>query len=178
MEIKGGAKLEAYLKELAAKVEKAASVDVGFMEGATEADGTSVAMIAAIQEFGAPTRGIPPRPFFRNAIQKNADKWGPNLGTALATNQFDASKALGLVGKEIEEEIQESIVNTMQPPLSAVTVMLRGMRGHDPDLVVTGKTVGEAAQRVREGKTTYGAPTKPLIDSGTMLNSITHRVRE
>lgn len=48
----GGAALEAKLREIAEKVGKAHTVHVGFLEGATYPDGTPVAQIAAINEYG------------------------------------------------------------------------------------------------------------------------------
>ena len=82
----GGEKLQAALAELAKKVSKAASVEVGFLEGATYPDGTSVAMIAAIDEFGAPANGTPPRPYFRNMIAKDSPDWGDAVGKLLVVN--------------------------------------------------------------------------------------------
>jgi hypothetical protein len=48
----GGDKLQAYLEELAGNLAKGDALRVGFLEGATYKDGTSVAMVAAVQEFG------------------------------------------------------------------------------------------------------------------------------
>ena len=45
------------------------TVRVGVPSGDAEADGTSVAMIAAVHEYGSPAHGIPERPFLRVAIQ-------------------------------------------------------------------------------------------------------------
>jgi hypothetical protein len=171
-EVKGGDKAKAALQRIADAVGKGAVAKVGFFQGATEADGTSVPMIAAIQEYGAPKRNIPPRPFFRQAINARADAWAKNIATALKRTDYDAKTAMELVGQGAKEDIQKSIIDTMAPPLSDVTVMLRGMRLNDPGLTVSGKTVGEAAARVAAGKTNYGAPTKPLIDTSTMLNSV------
>lgn len=56
--VSGGNKFAAALRDINANIDKASSVDVGFLEGATEPDGTSIPMIAAIQEFGAPKAGI------------------------------------------------------------------------------------------------------------------------
>lgn len=170
VQIKGGTKLEAALREISRKVKKAATVDIGLLEGSTESDGTSSPMVGALQEFG--TKSIPPRPFMRNAVTKNQDKWGPNLATNLVNNNYDADKALGLLGAEIVGEIQQEINDMQAPPLSPITVMLRGMKSNDQSLVVTGKTVGEAAQRVAEGKTNYGASAKPLIEHGDLLRNI------
>ena len=38
-------------------------------------DGTSVALVAAFNEYGSPSRGQPPRPFFRNMIARNEASW-------------------------------------------------------------------------------------------------------
>ena len=77
----------------------------------------------------------------------------------------------------IKGQLQQSIIDTNEPALSPVTVMLRGMKSNDQSLVVTGKTVGEAAARVAAGKTNYGASTKPLIDSGNLLNAVDYTVK-
>lgn len=54
----GGEALEAKLREIAEKVGKAKTVNVGFLEGATYPDGTPVAYIAAVNEYGG-TATIP-----------------------------------------------------------------------------------------------------------------------
>lgn len=48
----GGQKLAARLKEIAAAMDSASTVRVGFLEGATFPDGTSIPMVAAELEFG------------------------------------------------------------------------------------------------------------------------------
>jgi len=57
----GGDRLNAYLAELAKKVSQGGTLKVGFMEGATEGDGESTPMIAAVNEFGGtiPARDVP-----------------------------------------------------------------------------------------------------------------------
>lgn len=97
----GGEKLQAKLAEMAEKVSRPATLRVGFLEGATypatkptgkktlakakkyakagpaagSSGGKLVAMIAAIQEFGAPSVGIPPRPYFRRMIRAKSPTW-------------------------------------------------------------------------------------------------------
>ena len=63
---KGGQKLNAIL--LKAEKARIKRVRVGFFSTAKYDDGTSVANVAGIQEFGAPAVGIPERPFFRQSI--------------------------------------------------------------------------------------------------------------
>ena len=156
--ISGGEKLEGYLKTLAANVTKPATLEVGFFEDATYPDGTSVAMVAAIQNFGAPSKNIPPRPFFSNMVKDKADGWGPKVGALLNANNGDATVALGQMGLEIKADLQDSIVATNSPPLSPRTI----------------------AARLRRGKKGKGfnstTAAKPLVDTGQMLNSVASRV--
>lgn len=179
--ISGGDRLQGRLDEIARSLGTAKKVSVGYMAGATypDEDHTPVAMVAAIQNFGAPGAGIPPRPFFSGMVRDHKGEWPEDLKQALEAQDYDAERALGTMGLLIKEELQESVRETYEPPLSPVTVMLRGMRSvGGPDFRVTGATVGEAAQRVKEGKTNYGASTKPLIDTPAahLLNSADYTV--
>lgn len=167
----GGDRLLAKLEEIRKKVGEGEVLRVGFLEGATYPDGTPVAYIAAIEEYGDPSHSIPSRPFFRQMIAENKPGWGVRMAASLKASSYDANAALSMMGYVMREQLQASIIKTTEPALSPITVMLRGMRSNDSDLVVTGSTVGEAARRVDEGKTNYGASTKPLNDSGHMQNS-------
>jgi hypothetical protein len=175
--IKGGEKLEAALKEIAAKASKAATLSVGFLADSTYPDGTSTAMVAAIQEFGAPAVGIPPRPFFRNMVASKSPEWPQAVGDLLKENDYDAEKTLGQTGEAIKGQLQESIINTNEPALSPVTVMLRGMKSNDQSLVVNRTVVEQARARVKAGLTNYGASTKVLDETGHMLNSVDYSVK-
>jgi hypothetical protein len=108
------------------------------------------------------------------AAKKNG--WGAKFGKIIKASDFDAKKAMALLGEDISADLRESIINTNSPPLSPITVMLRGMRSHDQSLVVSGKTVGEAARRVAQGLTNYGASDKVLDDTGHMLHSVDYEV--
>ena len=172
--ISGGARLEAHLAQLAKKLNHKQILRVGFLEGATYPDGTHVATVAVIQEFGAGP--IPPRPFFRTMIAEKSDAWGNQLARLLKKTDYDVQKALSFMGEGIKSQLQASIVATNSPELSAITLMLRHMKHEDPDLVVTGATVGEAARRVAAGESSAGVSTKPLVDTGHMLNSVDYEV--
>jgi len=170
--IKGGDKLAGALRAIAQKLKKASTLRVGFLENAVYPNGTPVAMVAAVNNFGAPRASIPKRPFFSDMVASKSNGWPKIIGAALAANDMDGERALAITGEHIKGELQESIINTMSPALSPITIMLRGMKSADQSLVVTGKTVGEAARRVAEGKTNYGASTKPLIETGWMLDKV------
>ena len=143
--ISGGDKLEAALKELSKNVTKGATLSVGFQGGKTYDDGTLVAMVAAIQEFGAPARNIPPRPFFRHMIATKSDEWGPALGGLLVENNYDAKAALGTLGQGIEAQLVQSINDTNSPPLAPATI---ARKGSDKPLVDTGLMRNSITSRV------------------------------
>lgn len=122
----GGQKLEEKLRELAKNVSKKATLRVGFLEKAKYPDGKPVAMIAVIQDFGAPSRGIPPRPFFRNMIAKYSKEWPWAIAQLLKDNDLDAEKALDLAGFAIAGQLRQSIQDTNSPPLAQSTIQRKG----------------------------------------------------
>jgi hypothetical protein len=171
-----GPGLKPALASIVAKATNAHEVRAGFLEGSTYPNGTSVPMVAAVQEFGAPKRGIPPRPFMRATFAAHSAEWLTVAKAALVENGYDAAVTLKQMGELISAQIKEQIIATTSPPLSPITVMLRGMRSNNPSLVVTGKTVGIAAARVAAGKTNYGASKKPLIDTDVMKSAVDFEV--
>ena len=145
--IKGGKKFEAAMADLARRVSRPGTLRVGFLENAKYPDGTPVAMIAAIQDFGAPSVGIPPRPFFRNMIKDKQSEWPKAVADLLRANNYDAVRTLELTGEAIAGQLRQSIIDTNSPPLAETTIQRKGF-------------------------------SKPLVDSGHMLNSVDYEVKE
>jgi hypothetical protein len=175
VEIKGGDKLKKYLEQIATKVNQGAELRVGFLENATYPDGKPVAMIAAIQEFGAPAAGIPPRPFFRNMIAKHQDEWPDGFATQLRETNFDVKATFDRTGAAIAGQLRQSIVDTNDPPLSPITLMIRKMKGEGK--TITRASLGEAARRVAAGESTGGVSSKPLVETGHLLQSVDYEVK-
>jgi hypothetical protein len=123
---KGGDKLQAALDRIAANASKAASLSVGFLEGATYPDGTSVALVAATDEFGRPSIGQPPRPFFRDMIAAKSGEWPEAVANLLKVNDFDAAKTLGQAGEAIKGQLQQSIADFNRVPLKQSTIDAKG----------------------------------------------------
>lgn len=122
----GGAALEAKLAEIAEKIGDGKTLRVGFLEGATYEDGTSVPMVAAANEFGDPAMNRPPRPFFRNMIADKSPEWPEDLVKIAEATGYEAEKMLGLMGEHIKDQLQGSIRNLMDPALSPVTIAKKG----------------------------------------------------
>jgi hypothetical protein len=122
--IRGGDKLAAALSEIARNLSKAETLRVGFLEGATAPNGDSIPLRAAMNEFG--TAKAPPRPFMRNMIAAKSDEWPDALAGALKANDYDATKALELVGGGIAGQLQQSIIDLTSPPLAQSTIDRKG----------------------------------------------------
>ena len=101
---------------------------------------------------------------------------------AVIAGAVTPEQVLEMVGMSAAGDVIQTISTIQEPPLSPITVMLRGMQSHDSSLKVTGKTVGEAARRVKDGLTNYGASTKPLVTQGSggglLKASITSKVAD
>lgn len=149
------AKLEAAIKEVRAK-----QLRVGWGEDQKYDDGTSVAMIAAQNEFGNTGKKIPPRPFMRPAIAAHKMTWTAKLAQGTKT-VLNGTRSIGevfeAVGLLVAGDIRKSITLVTSPALKASTVMAR-LRGK------------------KHGKSVSLTAAKPLVDSGLMLNSLTSEV--
>lgn len=96
---------------------------VGFFPSAKYETGVQVAQLAFWQEFG--TINIPPRPFMRNAIAQNKEKWGDLFSTQLK-NGTDAETALNAVGEIARGDVLMSLTSLSSPPLKPSTIAKKG----------------------------------------------------
>lgn len=129
---------------------------VGWVESAKYPDGTPVAYVAAIQEYGSPQNGIPPRPFMRPTIAEKQVEWS-NVARVGARNILQngatMSDALELIGLKASGDIRRTISNITSPALAMATLAAR-------------------ARRNASGQ----ASSKPLVDTGHMLQTLTNSV--
>jgi hypothetical protein len=144
--LKGGAKLQAALAEISRKVARPATLAVGFLASATYPDGKPVAMIAAIQNWGAPSRGIPPRPFFQLFLDRGNTSWGPALGLNLRAARYDTNLALSRMGEGMVGHLRQAIVDTNSPPLKPATIARKGFA---TPLIDTGHMLNSADWELR-----------------------------
>lgn len=144
-ELRGGVKLQRALAELTAKLDTPGSVKIGFLAGARYPNGTSVAMVAAIQEYGAPRAGIPSRPFFRNTIAAKQGEWPAAIAGLLKSTDYDTRRTLELIGEAIKGQIQQGIRDFVGVPLKPATIK---HKGHAKQLVETGHMLNSVAYEV------------------------------
>jgi hypothetical protein len=145
----GGEALERKLLELATRLGRDDELRVGFLEGATYPDGTSVAMVAAINEYGRPENNQPPRPFFRKMINEKSPGWASSIGRILPTTGYDVEKTLALLGEGIKGQLQGSIRRFNDVPLSPVTV---AKKGFEKQLIDTGVMINSVDYEVKKGE--------------------------
>lgn len=143
----GGSRLEEALRKMADNLNKGKEVRVGFLEGATYPDGTSVPMVAAIQNYGAPAAGIPPRPFFSGMVKEKSPDWADSMAGALKANDYDAKVALGQMGEGIKGQLQGSITDLTEPELADST---KAAKGFDAPLIDTGHMQSSVDFEVKE----------------------------
>ena len=153
------------------------SSKVGWFDSAKyEESGTSIAYVASIQEFGAPGKSIPPRPFMRPAQIKNEQKWRDTAAFAakkVLDGSYSGRDAMDLLGETAQGDIIKAIEDVMSPPLSMVTLLARKARRAGQK--VTGKTIGMFYKQLSKGPPDVsGVSTKPLIDSGDLIAHVTN----
>ncbi|WP_407651797.1 hypothetical protein [Bombella saccharophila] len=147
--MRGGAKLAKYLNDVQRNATNAKRVSVGFFRDATYPDGTPVATVAAVQEFGSDR--IPARSFMRTTIAERSRQWPCAAEAALRATRCDARQALERLGAAVSNDVQQKIAAITEPPLAPSTVR----------------------QRLKKGSE---RPDKPLIDTGHMAQSVRYQV--
>ena len=168
----GGDLTMSELAAIAKKLKLATKVSCGFPEGSTYDNGTPIATAAAANNYGSPAKGIPPRPFFSNAITEHSKEWGQVLAIELRACQLDTKEALSRTGAHVVGDIAASLIATNGPPLSQVTLLLRQ---RFPDRQgMTFADVMRARHDVANGiqSTLSGTGAKPLVWTGKMLNHL------
>lgn len=136
-------------------------VKIGWFENSKYEDGKPVAMIAAQNEFGNPSKHIPARPFMRPTIASSETKWqkiAENGSKAVFDNKQTIYGVLEILAKTVVFDIQKTISQLTQPPLSPVTIQNRLNR--------------------KSNKKHVGALTKPLIDTSVMFSSINYEIED
>lgn len=132
------------LERIAGNLEGPLSVKVGFPAGEADAD---IVARAVWNEFGT-RRGVPERPFLRNAMRSNREAYRARLtelARLIVLGGLDLSVALRLIGTQAQGDIQKEIVILAQPPNAPSTIARKGS-------------------------------SNPLIDTGEMRQKVTYKV--
>ena len=140
-----------------------ASLAVGILEGAMYEDGTPVASVAAVHEFGA--AHVPARSFMRSTLEQKGERWGQILRHEMKRLKGDARRALTSLGEVASKDMQKAIEDGLSPALKAATILAKERRGKDNKVIDRKRNQGKSR------------PELPLVDTGTMQEAISYEVR-
>lgn len=129
---------------------------VGWFDTSKYEDGTPVAYVATIQEFGYPQGGIPARPFMRPTVAEKTNEWKSTLAAGsrqIMAGRLTVEQMLGQFGMMAAGNIAQTISKIYTPPLAPATIAARAAKRKSP-----------------------GVSTKPLVDTGLMIQSVSHKV--
>lgn len=144
----GGDRLEKMVRDTQkAHGQSGTAIAVGFFESARYQDGTPVAHVAAIHEFGA--GNAPERPFFRASIRRMETELLPTVRSHIDKT----TKAIDL-----------NAANRLGAQAAAIVQTTISHEAYSPNTPNTPETIE------RKGSST------PLIDTGRMRQSVTWRV--
>lgn len=152
----GYEKLEKALLDMGHKVGK-----TGWFSSAKYIDGTSVASVAAQNEYGNPAQNIPARPFFRPTITAKQTEWTKAIqagALAVLAGDTTAAAVMQQVASLAASEIAETITKIWIPPLAPATIAARLRK----------KNLGKVV----------GLIDKPLIESKIMFNTLSGVVED
>lgn len=170
------ARLEKALQDLPGIVAK-----VGWFESAKYDDAaqTPVAYVAAIQNAGVASRGIPARPFMEPTIDRETPAWTRLVeGGVRAVLKGNATVDMVMEGLALQAaaDVSRTISDIVDPPLSILTLLARKHKLAGGQ--VTGATIGRFAKQVKAAKKNgeevdvSGVSTKPLNETGLMMATL------
>lgn len=160
-----GKRLEKALKFLKGKTGK-----VGWGKDARYENGPPVAYVAAIQEYGSIGKNIPARPFIRPTIMKQQKAWAivaEDMALRVINGKATVADAMEAIGRKAAGDIRKAITLVYSPALAEQTVMAR-IRKNKALSTVRGQLSLDQ----------IGNITKPLIDTGIMMGTLTNVVED
>jgi hypothetical protein len=156
-------------------------VKAGFLDTSKYADGTPVAEVAAMNEFGHITDlgyKVPPRPFLRPSIANYAADWVQVAREGIddvITHGLDPVQVYERMGLSMAGDIVKQITEPDKIPLSRVTLLLRKWR--DDGRTIDNAAVLAAVATIQSNpNVTVSTNKTPLDDSGYMIASVQHEV--
>jgi hypothetical protein len=142
-----------------AELFEGAVAKVGIPMGATYPDGTSIAYVGVIQEFGAPEQKIPSRSWLRSTRNKKRGDWAKSLAEgskAVVQRRISLDSMLEAVGAVAAADVVQTIADTIPPPLKPATIQARIRRSRQAN-----PSFGKKSMPV--------TISQPLNDSGALI---------
>lgn len=138
------------IKKLLRQVKRPGQVDVGIIDPKKRDEGgeLNTAEIGFTHEFGVE---VPERSFLRSTMHEERKRivaQSRKFLKAVVRGKLTVDKGLGLLGIDMADKVSQKIVKIRKPPNSPATLAAKAPK------------------------------TNPLVDTGQLKNSITHRVRK
>lgn len=150
------------------------TIKAGILKGATYPDtGQSVVQVAYWQEYGVPSRGIPPRPFIKSTEAAKLPEWRVLRDKHLARyikGEITLENVRTIVGGQMAADIKATIKEGVEPPLSPVTVMTRHLAKKKGKRNLS--VFLEAKERIAKGEVPPSGDDTPLYDTHVLYNAI------
>jgi hypothetical protein len=137
---------------------KGAQAKVGWFPSAKYEDGTPVALVAVVHEYGSPAKGIPPRLGMRQLQEEKKAEWSKDshvLAKAVVNGKMAPDAVMQGLAQKAEGDMRQHISQVWTPKLKPATIKARGRR-HSKGYV----------------------SEKPLVDTGYLLNTLTSQVKK
>lgn len=156
---------------------------VGWFPSSKYEDGTPVAGVMMVQEFGSAKRGIPPRPTMRPTAAEKQAAWAAQAAgasRAVLSGRLPPTGAVAALAMMAEADVRRAIIQLKSPPLSILTLLARKHRKDTGRKVAGGKELGgiDKAGRKHGPPDVSGVSTKPLNDTGYALATLAHEVKQ
>lgn len=143
-----------FVKELMERYKSKDVLAVGYPVGTTGVstkypDGTEVLLVAAVNNFGSASQGIPARPFMREGATPAVEATNPDIERLiplLNQGKMTTTDILKVVGPKAEAAFKETILTGDWVPNKEITIERKGS-------------------------------SRPLTNTGLMRNTLTHVVR-
>jgi len=117
---------------------KKGGAEAGIMSGEASGEGSaSLVEIAIWNELG--TSRIPPRPFIQSTADEKAREWKKTVKRVtklMQDGKVNAEDASGLLGQQMQADIQQKIIDLRDPPNADSTKKKK--KGSDNPLIDTG----------------------------------------
>ena len=100
-----------------------------------------------VPEHVIPEYEVQSRPFFRRMIRFGKIHWGSDLGELLVQSEYDANKAMGMIGDQMADELKASIQAQVYVPLAKSTI---AAKGNDTTLIDSSDMINSVKYEVVE----------------------------
>lgn len=149
----GGKKLETIAIRMAKLDKHAVAVGVHEDAGMHGDSGTTVAQIAAWNEYG--TSRIPERSFLRTTVHESEKKYVAALRKivkkSIDSDEKNPKTMMGLFGRQVENDVKKKIVDIREPPNNPATIARK--KGVDNPLIDTGQLLNSIRWKFINGDT-------------------------